>query len=237
MTSTPPPVPGSPAQAPPRTGTKTDGMAIASLVLGLILCLGALTGIPAMILGFLSHGRINKSEGRLGGKGMAIAGIVLGTVGILVTVGQIVIVLPAISAARTSAMELRSKSNLRSIGAAAAAYAADNKGELPVSFAQLADAGYLAAPTTVTPDGEIQIDYTRASIFVHPAHPGQPGYEIVIQPPAGETHANIMGLSAPPSDVILAQERQPTRTGGPRFAVFVDGHVEEVPSNYQQPSW
>jgi hypothetical protein len=61
----------------------TSGMAIASLVLGIcsFLCLGFLTGIPAIILGALGLVKIEQSRGDLKGKGMAIAGIVMGGIG------------------------------------------------------------------------------------------------------------------------------------------------------------
>ena len=57
---------------------ETSGLAIASLVLGIVaiaLCFGPLTGIPALILGIIAISQMGKSEGRLGGKGLAIAGI------------------------------------------------------------------------------------------------------------------------------------------------------------------
>jgi hypothetical protein len=61
-----------------------NGMAVASLVLGLIglLILGPLMGILAIIFGGLGIGKANRLGGK--GKGMAIAGLVLGIVDILV---------------------------------------------------------------------------------------------------------------------------------------------------------
>jgi hypothetical protein len=56
-----------------------SGLAIASLVGGVLsLGLGFLTGIPAVICGHLGRARIRKSGGGLRGKGMALAGVVLG---------------------------------------------------------------------------------------------------------------------------------------------------------------
>ena len=53
--------------------TKTSGFAIAALVFGII-------GAPlfAIVFGFVARGRIKRSDGRLGGRGLATAGIVLG---------------------------------------------------------------------------------------------------------------------------------------------------------------
>mgnify|MGYP006286930151 CR=1 FL=1 len=64
---------------------KNNGMAIASMVLGivsipLICCcyIGVATGILAVIFGFLSGNKIKESNGAEKGEGMALAGIILG---------------------------------------------------------------------------------------------------------------------------------------------------------------
>jgi len=64
-----------------------DGRAMTSLVLGLlsIFCFGILTGIPAIVLGIASRKTIERSGGALGGSGMAIGGIVTGSLGTAVT--------------------------------------------------------------------------------------------------------------------------------------------------------
>jgi len=62
---------------------KTSGLAIASLVLSITgVCCG-IGGIIGLILGCVALSQINNSNGRLTGKGLAIAGIVLGIVSIL----------------------------------------------------------------------------------------------------------------------------------------------------------
>jgi len=55
-------------------------VAIWSFVLSLLsfLCFGPLTGIPAIICGHISVSNINQSQGTLTGKGLAIAGLVIG---------------------------------------------------------------------------------------------------------------------------------------------------------------
>lgn len=73
--------PGAPA--------KTDGMAIGALVasvIGLCTCIGAIVGI---VLGFISLSRIKASGA--GGRGMAIAGVVLGFAGIVLWIVGIVV--------------------------------------------------------------------------------------------------------------------------------------------------
>jgi hypothetical protein len=54
--------------------TKTSGLAIASLILG-ILSAFIITGIAAIILGIVALVKIRKSSGQLKGKGLAVAGI------------------------------------------------------------------------------------------------------------------------------------------------------------------
>ena len=64
-----------------------NGFAVASLVLGLCCWCAFVPGILAVIFGNLALGRIASSEGREKGRGMAIAGIVLGWVSIAVLAG------------------------------------------------------------------------------------------------------------------------------------------------------
>jgi len=67
----------------------TDGFAITSMVLGIIATLscylGIIPGIIAIVFGHISMGKFKRNP-QLGGKGMAIAGLVCGYIGITVTV-------------------------------------------------------------------------------------------------------------------------------------------------------
>jgi hypothetical protein len=58
--------------------------ATTALVLGLVglFCLGALTGVPAIIVGRGSKRAIDASNGQLGGRGKAVAGEVLGWISV-----------------------------------------------------------------------------------------------------------------------------------------------------------
>jgi Domain of unknown function (DUF4190)/Uncharacterised protein family UPF0547 len=77
--------------------TKTNGLAIASLVLGIVWAYG-LGSILALVFGFLAKGQIDRSNGRETGRGMAIAGIVLGSIG----VGLILLVIIAAASSSSS---------------------------------------------------------------------------------------------------------------------------------------
>jgi Domain of unknown function (DUF4190) len=101
---TPPPPPPSGYVPPPPGGytpmgagyasARTDGLAIGSLITGILslvcfwpLCLGILLGPAAGIMGFISRQRIAASGGTIGGGGLALAGLILGVVGFLASAG------------------------------------------------------------------------------------------------------------------------------------------------------
>lgn len=70
---------------PPEQKVPTSGLAIASLVCGLLgFVFSLLTGIPAIIMGHMAMSRIKASNGTLGGGGMALAGTILGYVTTLI---------------------------------------------------------------------------------------------------------------------------------------------------------
>jgi len=68
---------------------KTSGMAIASMVIGILgiaggwMCCGIILPIVAIILGHISFSQIQRRPSELTGKGLAIAGFTLGYVGLL----------------------------------------------------------------------------------------------------------------------------------------------------------
>src|SRR5215216_1576465 len=69
-----------PTQAPWGPAPPTNGKATTSLVLGIcgiVLCPLVLS-IPALVLGYQSRREIDRSNGATGGRGMAVAGLVLG---------------------------------------------------------------------------------------------------------------------------------------------------------------
>jgi hypothetical protein len=79
--------------APP----KTEGMAIGALVCGIlgtlcgvIGCFGLLIGPVGIVLGVVARRRIRESGGMTKGEGLALAGIVLGIIGTVASVGWLI---------------------------------------------------------------------------------------------------------------------------------------------------
>jgi hypothetical protein len=88
--------PGGWAPPPPPSlsgGGQQNTLAIVSLILGVlsILCLGILTGLPAIVLGFMHLNKIKADPATYGGKGLAIAGMGTGAVGTLLSILGIII--------------------------------------------------------------------------------------------------------------------------------------------------
>lgn len=73
-------LPDSSSSLLPQIPLQTSSMAIISLIFGVLAWLGifGLGGIIAVIFGHLAKNEIRRSQGRLGGSGLATAGLVLG---------------------------------------------------------------------------------------------------------------------------------------------------------------
>lgn len=73
-----------------------NGLGVAALVLGIlsiftsVIFIGALLGILAIILGFIGRGRAKRREATNGG--VAVAGIITGILGLLITVALVAVI-------------------------------------------------------------------------------------------------------------------------------------------------
>ena len=144
-----PPLPAAPT--PPRTSTQ----AVWSLVLGILsnTCLWLLGSIPAILLGIAAIKNIDRSGGTLKGRGIGIAGIVTGSVGILVGLFSVGIVaalaLPAYHQVRNQAKLTRQMSQIKQITLGCRLHASENAGAFPADLEALVESGHLDAPVLI----------------------------------------------------------------------------------------
>ena len=95
----------------------------------------AFIGFPlACVFGILALDQIRRSGGRITGRGQAISGVTIGTVGVLL---QVAMILPAIASAREEARLVQCMNNLKQIGLAINLYADAHDGNIPRAFDDL----------------------------------------------------------------------------------------------------
>src|SRR5207248_2298798 len=133
---------GGPARGPRMSEEpppRTSAAAVASLLLGLA-ALGLLSlvglplllgvaGVPALLLGLHAVRTINASDGRLRGRGLALAGMTLGTVGMTVTAAGVLLMI--FFHLRASAHRAECSNHLRQIGLALNSYADQHDDTFP----------------------------------------------------------------------------------------------------------
>jgi hypothetical protein len=208
-------------QPPPIPSTlvypETSGLAIASLVLGVLCFISAgLTSLPAIICGHRALSQIKKSAGRVAGQSMAVVGLVMGYIFlVLFAVAALAIVagiaLPVFGAVRERSLDAKSLANGRSIALACRLYADDHGGNFPPDLAALVpdyvpDLAALTSPRA--PDKtDVGYEYT-------------PG----------------LNVSDPPGTVLLRDKfpsRQINRAFERRAVIHLDGQgeIERTPAN------
>jgi prepilin-type processing-associated H-X9-DG protein len=126
---TPPPLSSTAAPAP--STAKTSGMAVASLVLGVLGFCGV-TALAGLILGIVAQVKISRSGGRLKGKGLAIAGIVISGIMLFVSLAIMAgLLLPALAKVRHRADTYNCSNNAQKVALAVRLYAEENDGKCP----------------------------------------------------------------------------------------------------------
>jgi len=120
--------PASPVAQPP-SRAETSGKAIGSLVSGLLSFILP-AAVTAVVLGHLARSEIRKGGGRLQGDGMALAGLILGYMGLAAIPVLIIaaIAIPNLLRARIVANESSTVSSLRTIAVAEQSYAQSHPG-------------------------------------------------------------------------------------------------------------
>ncbi len=126
-----PPDPPPVAASGSSTGS-VSGLAIASLVLGVVgPATAGLTGVAGLILGIIALVKISKSQGRLRGTGLAVAGICVSGVMLLLLPIMAALLLPALAKAKSRAQSIQCMNNVKQLNLALIMYANDHKDVLP----------------------------------------------------------------------------------------------------------
>jgi hypothetical protein len=182
-----------PLPAPP----KTAGVAIASLIFGILglTCLLPLVGsVLAVIFGIIALNKVKDSSGTLRGQGQAVAGIVLGGVSLIMIPIMAAMLLPVLASAREKARRAACLTNERQIALAMIMYR-EETGTCPQTLDDLRK----------------YVDSDK--IFHCPSVSGSPAFSYTIH---CVTNA---------SEVMVSED--PTNHGGVGSCVaYGDGHVE-----------
>jgi prepilin-type processing-associated H-X9-DG protein len=119
----------------PAQPTKTSGLAIASLVLGILGFFSCgITALIGLILGIASMRQVRRSNGTIGGGGIALAGTIVSAVFLLLIPGfMAAMLLPALSTAKQRAQSIQCVNNLKQLSLAARIYAGDNGEHFPTA--------------------------------------------------------------------------------------------------------
>jgi len=196
---------------------KTSGLAVASAIFGVLICLGALSGIPALIMGLLALLAIRKAQGRLGGAALAIVGICLGALSTAATAVAVVKLTSAttgaVTVARDKARGAACANNLRQIAIALERHMGDNGGKYPASLDVLLNKGYLPDARALLCPGCGNAgarNFSAASAGALPC-----GYVYV---PYGTQRTAMISP--------LVFDRRANHKGEGRNVLFGDGHVE-----------
>jgi type II secretory pathway pseudopilin PulG len=179
----PPPLAPHLGAANPFTGTpKRCGLAVVSLVCGIctivLFPLFFVFMIPAIVCGHVAQSRIKQAKGALVGGGMALAGLIMGYLGIaVVPVGGLMaaMAIPAFQKVRTTSITKVMDNDARQLASAAQQYFLENSvttvafsydsatgavsGPLATYVPQIAK-GYTTVPQQITAEGTFELART-----------------------------------------------------------------------------
>lgn len=160
----PPPSPGS---YPPVPVGGTNGLAIASLVSSLLYLCG-LGSLIAVVTGHVARSQIKKSSGHQSGAGMALAGLIIGYLGLLFTAAALAFVLLVASQVEQSTGDLSAafsdtavQIDLQQAAIAQEEFFAAN-GSYATSLAELEAVGFIPFGGDVYAGGRADLEITTS---------------------------------------------------------------------------
>jgi hypothetical protein len=195
--------------APPASGLAVTSM-ISGIVSFLICGLGGLGTLLAIITGHMSLSRIKRSGGTVGGRGMALTGLILGYVSILSTAGGYAVFGLGYESYREGSQMataiLTQKTAALRAHEACQAYATANGGKYPATLEELVEKGLLKAETLE------DLKNVKA-----PTWTGEPGFIYL-----GEGVDDTTPGEVP---ILMSRAESP---GGQKLVLYHDGRVERV---------
>jgi hypothetical protein len=205
----------------PRRGSESSGKATAALVLGLLsFCVGIFAALPAVILGIIALVEIGRSRGRLRGKGTAIAGLVLGCVGL---VAVPILTIFAVQRVREAAANIQDQNNLKQLALAMHNYN-DVNGHLPEAMPD----PKLKGPTKMSWRVEV-LPYVEEDFLYRQLHRDEPW----------DSPHNKQFLTAMPKVFAHPEHPEENAQGLTYYRVFVGPHtpfppgqVSRIPHNF-----
>ena len=201
------------APAEPAPKIKTSGLAIASLVLGILsFCTFFLTAPLAVIFGIIALVMIAKSNGQLKGTGMAIAGIAVPVVIFPIMAILMGILLPALNSVKMAAQKVVCATNMSALGKAIYVYAGDYDGKFPTS-SQWCD---------------LLIEYTDVDeqIFCCPAASEYDAFDTSRRICSYAMNENATDVNAPGDMVLLFETAAGwNQSGGREMLISESGHI------------
>lgn len=201
---------------------KASGWSVASLVFGcLSFFIPIVAPLAAVVTGIV--GLVKANRPGVGGRGFAIAGLVLGLTGFFISTMLIAILLPSLNRAREQANRIKCASNLRQVGQAIQIYANENKGQFPDTIDQLMLTGDLGPEALVCPTSNDTIA-PGTTPHEHVASLATPGHLSYVYVGKGLTYRAG-------ADVVVAYEPPANHRNDGMNVLYADGHVDWVGRN------
>ena len=207
-----------------RDDMRPSGLAISSLLLGFLgFCTVGVSGLIGFVLGLTAVIRIPRSEGRVGGYGVAVAGLSVSAVsmiaGPVLTLLVASIAAPSLAGARQTAQNAKSLMVLRELAAVTRTYVHQDGRTLPPGDEWVAVlGGYAGLTALITPDGE--------PIYAMNRNVGGRRIEDIASPSRTVLFFEVERGSPPAGGPELLPARPAFIEG--YAIVFVDGHTENV---------